>query len=78
MTCDPSSTTRFEGILKNAVMLVALRNIAEKSSTRQYAISLLTRVISVSRPRKNEVSIMSNSSPCGVQSVSASGRSGSS
>ena len=31
MTCDPSSTTRFEGILKNAVMLVALRNIAEKS-----------------------------------------------
>lgn len=34
-TCDPSSTTRFDGILKKAVALPALRNIATKISARQ-------------------------------------------
>lgn len=34
-TCDPSSTTRFDGILKNAVALPALRNMATKIRLRQ-------------------------------------------
>lgn len=33
--CDPSSTIRFEGILKKAVRLLALRNMAANSNTRQ-------------------------------------------
>lgn len=34
-TCEPSSTTRFDGILKNAVALPALRNMATKIRLRQ-------------------------------------------
>lgn len=34
-TCEPSSTTRFDGILKNAVALPAFRNIATKIKARQ-------------------------------------------
>ena len=50
--CDPSSTTRFDGILKKAVALLALRNMATNSNSRQYAISDSSFGISVSRPRK--------------------------
>ena len=34
-TCAPSSTTRFDGILKKAVALPAFRNMAMNSSSRQ-------------------------------------------
>ena len=33
--CDPNSTTRLDGILKKAVALLALRNIATKTNWRQ-------------------------------------------
>lgn len=33
--CKPSSTTRFDGILKKAVALLAFRNMAIKTNLRQ-------------------------------------------
>ena len=38
ITCEPSSPTRFDGILKKAVKLLALRNKVTNSKVRQYAM----------------------------------------
>ena len=61
--------------LKKLAALPALRNKAMNSFSCHNGIADPRRAIRVSRPRKNEVSIISNARPCSAHQSSACGRS---
>lgn len=70
----PISTTRFMGKPKNLAAFIELRAIQANSFSRHSAIPRFAGLgMTVSRLRKKEVSIMSNSRPIDWHSFSKSG-----
>src|SRR6185312_1840675 len=62
-TCEPSSTTRLVGSLKNSIALSALRSIQANNFSRQIAIPGREEASRVWRARKKLVSIILHGEP---------------